>query len=177
MPNALKQRRVATAFEREIAEDLGGRRIFLSGAGFDKADVRKGAEYTRDATGRPTRTDALAFRVEAKTTSQRYFNFTQQDWKDLVKAAVRSGEHPLFVIRFLEHQLTLAIVRRSLAQDLALPAPEHVSSMIKCYRLEPYWPVTLQLRLFNGHGKFRNEEVCVVHYRDFLEGLRAYEPS
>ena len=168
MPNALSRRKVATAFERELAKDLDARRVFLSGAGLEKADVRKRAGFTLQ-DGVPRRTDDLTYRVEAKTTTKPYYTFTQLSWSDLAKAADGAGEHPIFAIRFQRPRSTRVIVRHGLARELGILIPSEVRSMSRSCRLLPTTRTTLDFATGT-----RYERLWVLDYPSFLERLRAH---
>ena len=47
MPASLKPHVEAKRFEQDIARDSRARRVFCSGSGMEKADVRKKAKYAR----------------------------------------------------------------------------------------------------------------------------------
>jgi hypothetical protein len=114
--------REAKRFENEIAHDLSGRRVFLSGAGMEKADVRRRSSYLRHK-GRVEQTDTFSFRVEAKTTRRATYTFTVRDWNDLVRVADPAGEIPIFCVKFVAPRgvpSALSIVRAPLAAELGL---------------------------------------------------------
>jgi len=82
MTEQKKRQRRAAREERKIASDIGGRRVFMSGAGPDKGDVKS---------------DLL--RIEAKTTANSSFTFNSADWSDIVHSSDNSGKTPVFVIK------------------------------------------------------------------------------
>ncbi len=106
-------------FERELAEHLDGRRIFLSGAGLEKADVRAKQKYVMQ-DGVPMPVPSLTFRAEAKTTERSSYTFNRTDWVTLARTADSAGENPVFAIRFLRERRDIVIVRQSLMGSLAL---------------------------------------------------------
>lgn len=134
----MKQRSAAKRFESDIAQDLGARRIFLSGAGIEKADVRKRAQYVRSEDGAAARLNALSFRVEAKTTEALNYTMTTVDWYTLVRAAEGCGEIPLFAIRFTKFSGELLLMRRAFAYELGLhPPDDFIRTVEKSYKLGP----------------------------------------
>lgn len=75
--------------ERELAARGGGRLVNRSGAGPEKADVKK---YNQ------------VFRIEAKTTSRKSFSVTRAMVDQLETVALAHGELPAFVIEFVDEQ-------------------------------------------------------------------------
>jgi hypothetical protein len=120
----MKMHRDARSFEDRIAADLGGRRVPMSGAGHEKADIRS-QQAVRLVQGVPELQDGLQYRVEAKTTGAANYTFKLQDWIDLTRSADRAGEQPIFAISFVRsrtlHQ-DFVIIRRSFAELIGVEA-------------------------------------------------------
>jgi hypothetical protein len=168
--------REAKRFETEIANDLSGRRVFLSGAGMEKADVRRHRGFRRKR-GAIEQTNTFAFRVEAKTTKAETFVFTTRDWADLVRVADAAGETPIFCVKFVRRFMpaALALLRESLVVELELlpslsmAVPAHVLG--KTRRLKPT----------SFHERLRIEDLgargalAVVRYHDLVERIRGHE--
>jgi len=74
--------------ERELAKRVGGRVTPGSGAGSEKADVRKPG----------------VVRIEAKTTSHKSYSLTRKLAETLEEVAVTHDEIPFFEIEFLDEQ-------------------------------------------------------------------------
>lgn len=171
MPNPVKRRqRAAKRFEQALAEDVGGRRVFLSGAGMDKADVRRTATFTRQGD-KIVRTAALPLRLEAKTTSAPFYSFTLTGWTALVRTAQAAGEHPVFAIRFLPKQGEVAIIKTSLMLMLGIPEPYDATAreLKRSMRLRPGESGLLNIRRGNSR-----EYLCLLPYDTFLEKLHEY---
>lgn len=83
MPSAKQLKRRSTRSEKAVAERLGGRRTFNSGAGLDKADGRVMGKY----------------RIENKITTRSSYTLTHTDWMMLQTAAWESCEMPIFHIQ------------------------------------------------------------------------------
>lgn len=170
--------REAKRFELDIAEDLGARRIFLSGAGMEKADVRKRVAY-RSEKGRPVRSDALAFRVEAKTTVRGHYTFRTIDWWDLRRVADPAGEVPVFAIRFIEQAWhDTVIIRLSQAQELGCAREsDPVQQLNRSVVVYPGDRMVLQLPTKLGLTTARPDKLTIVPYSTFLEKVREHADS
>lgn len=163
-------------WEDALAADLGGRRIFLSGAGFTKADVRRGALFAV-VDGAVTQRAQLALRIEAKATQYESYTLRCIDWYDLIRAAERAGEHPVFAIRFYRSGEALAVCRRGLAQELqALPKDDTAVPVHKSKKVRPSEHSVLRL-VYPAHviTPRRPDVVCVVPYPLFLERLLEHD--
>lgn len=174
--------REAQRFEREIAEELGGRRIFLSGAGFEKNDVRKHTSYHRDENGVAIRGDALTFRVEAKTTTRGRYALRAFDWYALAREADAAGEMPLFAIRFLPHVGEVVLARQSFAHELGcLPSNDFILPARSSITIRPQNHVIIRLIRPRHLDRPHPPEVLVIGpYGPFMEALKAhalYAPS
>lgn len=118
----MKQHKIAKRFEVQIAEDLGGRRVFLSGAGDEKADVRVGRRFKKTDDG-IVPTEGRTFRIEAKTTSRSHYSFKVVDWDDVARAANRAGEEPIFAVSFsAARNQDYVLIRSSFAAELGFNA-------------------------------------------------------
>lgn len=168
--------REAKRFENEIAHDLSGRRVFLSGAGMEKADVRRRSSYLRKK-GRVEQSDTFSFRVEAKTTSRAAFNFMVRDWADLVRVADPAGEIPIFCIKFVAPRgipAALAIIRAPLALELDLIIA--LSEVVRPRVVRK----TCSLGATAVHNKLvlpdlaPRGDLAVVRYHDLVEKLRGH---
>lgn len=115
-------------FEQDIAKDLGGRRVFASGAGFEKGDVRVKRAYKKVGSD-IVPSDALTFRIEAKTTGRSTYTFKVQDWIDIRRSSSSAGENPLFAIRFLS-RADFVIIHSNLAVSLGLRRSEKEWSLL-----------------------------------------------
>lgn len=172
MPTPLSRKKRATQFENELADDLGARRTFLSGAGAVKSDVRRDARFTM-VDGKPVRESTLTFRAEAKTTDKTRFAFTAKDWFDLTRAADAAGELPVFAIRYLPTHDTHVVVRWGLAEELGIePRNDLAPSISKS--------ITLLANLQDGCARVfpsktskdqRSDLVVIQQYHRFLGAL------
>jgi len=175
----LDMHREARRFEDALAEDLVARRIFLSGAGHEKADVRRRRGYTvRD--GCPVPLERLALRIEAKTTSRLVYTMRTVDWSDLVRAADQAGEHPVFAVRFLRWtgNVDTVLVRRGLAEQLELAITDTAPVRINRSTTLTYDRYPRLLIPHHSTGVPRPpDEVVSVPYPKFLEGVAYAEES
>lgn len=178
MPNAVTQRE-AKRFEQDLARDLGARRVFASGAGFEKADVRRRATFTLRDDG-PTRTSQLSFRVEAKTTRLDVFTFRAADWCDLVRVADAAGEIPLFAIRYLRLGVALVVTREAFLHELGFDSWGMLRErMNKSRRLAYNEEIRLDVPVKRGRTVI-GDSLCSLNYAAFREKLYAhpdYEPD
>jgi Holliday junction resolvase len=186
MPTPLRKMHVvAREFESDLADALNGRRVFLSGAGIEKADVRKRVGYTLE-DGVAVRNNTIGYRVEAKTTRREYFTFKLVDWHDLTRAADMAGEVPIFGIRFLETNRLhhdVVVIRATLAKELQQHAEARGVHMttgmvgLKSTRIRPKdryyleleWPSEEQFR----RGLAHHVRLAVLPWEEFLEGMKA----
>lgn len=162
----------AKQFEREIAADLTGRRVFLSGAGFEKADVRKRSQFVGRGT-HVERSPTLAFRIEAKTTGNNRYNFHAQDWRDLIHVADAAGEMPILAVKFLGFEVAIALVRSGFALELgfvlpAMPARE----MKRSLTLYPNRGLLEQIAIPRSTGKL--DVTAVVPYPVLIESVKQH---
>lgn len=106
MTEQSKRKKIATREERRVAADVGGKRVFMSGAGPDKGDVKS---------------DLL--RIEVKTTASESFAFNSHDWSDIVHSADNTGKTPVFVIKMSvkTYPFSVAILGRRFFLELAPP--------------------------------------------------------
>lgn len=95
---ARMNRKRATQAERSTADDLGGRRTFLSGAGDEKADVSVPRQFSV-VDGVLRETTKFSFRAEVKTTASDGYTLHHLDWLAVVQAASKSGQIPIFVMK------------------------------------------------------------------------------
>ncbi len=167
MSVSLKALRDARRLEEDIAADLQARRIFLSGAGMEKADVRRRASYTSSG-----RAEGLAFRAEAKSTSRPDYPFRVVDWHDLTRVADADGEIPLFVVRFISKVATMTsvVLREAFAEALELPTTGPIVPVTKTRALRPGERCVLTFA-----GLHRDERLLVTSYSPFLSALRRHE--
>ena len=93
MTKEIKRR--TKAVERELAAELGGRRVFNSGAGEDKGDVVVRPQVTMD--GDVPHYASAGLRVESKITSKTAYSLTADTWL-AVRNASRGGELPVMQI-------------------------------------------------------------------------------
>lgn len=170
-----KMHKDARRFENEIAADLGGRRIALSGAGFEKADVRVRGTY-KMVEGAVTASETLRFRVEAKTTSRSTYQFKAQDWLDLQKAAVSGGELPVFAICFYTKDRAppkFVVITADLAQEFMPFAGLLIHKANRNYTMDE-----CKLRNHRQARTFSMEGVKPVlrieHYDLFITAVREY---
>jgi hypothetical protein len=87
----------ATAAEQKIANDLGGRKTFLSGAGDEKADVVVPSRV-QISNGVLHDSSLFSFRIEVKTTHNSKYTLSSSDWEKLLVAAEKAGQAPVFVM-------------------------------------------------------------------------------
>lgn len=176
MPASVKRIRDAKLFEQQLAEDLGGRRIFLSGAGTEKADVRRAKSFHINEAGRVERTELLAFRGEAKTTRYDSYAFKTTDWFDLHRAASAAGEIPVFAIWFLRCDEGLAIAPRVFVQELELgPSDDTVLPVQRSLVLRPAAHNELRMAPPQRPGaSVRPALLTVVPYTTFIEAVHAH---
>lgn len=164
-----------------IARDLNGSRLFASGAGFEKGDVRVKRAYKK--VGRDiVPSDALTFRIEAKTTQRSAYSFKVQDWIDIRRSAARDGEHPLFALQFLATSMSYVLILSSLAIELRLRNP----SFLGIPKLvERSWSIDYD-HLTKSHQRTiisctglgaRQDVLVLLPYDDFLEAVKAYAPN
>jgi hypothetical protein len=111
--SAKQLRKKVAKEETTVAQALGGRRTFNSGAGSEKGDGRVTPTY-QTVDGLPQEVGP-SFRIENKITSKPYYVLTAADWEKLVKAAAPLGETPLFTMRLTG---TLGIPLRLVALEL-----------------------------------------------------------
>lgn len=83
MSTPKSRKRASTKSERKVAADLGGRRVFASGSGLDKADGRVPGKY----------------RIENKYTESEKYALSVKDWMILWRTAIESNEEPIFHIK------------------------------------------------------------------------------
>lgn len=98
-PKTIKRKTVAT--EHRIARELGGKRVFASGSGFEKGDARVRQTVTTDAAGVPTSFRGTDILIESKrtfTASLRY-SLTALTMLKLVKSAAATGSMPVLHIQ------------------------------------------------------------------------------
>lgn len=170
----MERHRASRKFEADIARDLNGKRIFLSGAGFEKADVRVGSVYSLQ-DGAPSFGDALTFRVEAKTTNRDCYSFRTTDWQDLIRVADKSRENPVFAIRFLRTGYALAITRTAFAQEIGSLIEEPESKINRsitlhdgvCYRLS-----VPRERI--GQPPRKPDLLTALPYKTFIQGVQGH---
>jgi hypothetical protein len=169
-----KKHTIARRFEHQLAEDLGGRRLFASGAGFEKADVRRRQGYKQSTEG-IVPTDEVPLRIEAKTTSKGAYTFRVQDWVDVSNAAMYHGEEPVFAIYFVGARYACILITYDFAVRLGMkkaddtPLPQ---------RVEKSWSITY-LNIVNQKQRtvisctIRNKEECLVlvPYTNFLKAI------
>lgn len=101
----------AKAAELRTAEALGGKLVFLSGAGDEKGDVRV---KSLTVNGVP-----VPARVEVKHTTKTKYSLTRTTWEKLEASTVR-GEVPLFVVHFTppdESEFSRVVMSYSLYLD------------------------------------------------------------
>lgn len=174
----------ARAFEHRLAEDLDATRIQLSGAGHEKADVRRGARY-KVCAGELCLEDGVRLRIEAKTTGAPNYTFRVQDWADLVKSADSKGENPVFAICFLpaaattyRQSMQLVLVRAAFAAELELVSREPAVPMdiVKSWALN-YNRLRdgQQRRCIAVRTEFRRDVLVLLDYDTFLAALARYE--
>jgi hypothetical protein len=179
VPAPLTRHREAKRFELELAKDLDARRVFLSGAGDEKADVRRKAGFTQ-RDGAVVRSTALTFRAEAKTTQYDSYAFKAVDWFDVARAADGAGEIPVFAIRFLKLNEGLAIARQSFMYELGIFAPEHSLTfpVEKSKRLRPVHRDSCEalrvLRPKHPGGASRPDVLVLTSYDNFIQRVRAH---
>lgn len=168
MPLPVNMAAQAKRLERDVARDLQARRVFLSGAGAEKADIRKAPRF---AAGE--RSAQLTFRVEAKATASPTYQFTVRDWADLVRVADPAGEIPLFVIRFFREfgQQQSVLLRDGFAEELGLPvSPKNFEQIDKTHRV-----AADQSEYFGFMNGRRAERLVLSRYDSFLAALRSHE--
>lgn len=123
----------ATQAERKIAADLGGRKTFLSGAGDEKADVTVPHRVTLSG-GELREITKFSFRVESKTTESDGYTLSAKDWNDVVNAADKAGQIPVFVmeISLRASPIKLAAIPHSFFRELyGDPEPEDLNDIGK----------------------------------------------
>lgn len=174
----MKKHDIARRFEHQLAEELGGRRLFASGAGFEKADIRVRQGYKSTEAGIAP-VDALALRVEAKTTSLGSYTFRVQDWADVARSARQHGEAPVFAVHFVGPKYSCVLINAAFAIQLGLRKTEECAKPIK-----KSWAISyLELmhrrqRTFVSCTVNNKEELLVlVPYTDFLTAVRLYAPD
>lgn len=118
MKTTKQRKRRSRRVEKTIAQDLGGRLTFNSGAGDEKADCRVPHRYKGSAQGVVEAT-AIAIRVESKTTEKSKYTMMARDWADLWRSASLQGEIPVFHIQLDTHRdpLDLAFVTSALMAE------------------------------------------------------------
>jgi len=168
--------------ERQVAEDLGGRRTRLSGAADEKADVVVPAR-ARITDGTIQETNPFGIRAEVKTTSTASYTLRSADWEKLVQAASKSGQVPVFVVEIgigrVGAYCKYAIVPRDFARELLgapQPEPEDISSRRSVTIDNRTGPVR-QINLYTRSLLPRLGCVTALDYAKFLELLRHNMPK
>jgi hypothetical protein len=138
-----KLKKKATAAEQKIATDLGGKRIFNSGAGMEKGDARVPHRYLSGE-----RSTLYAYRIESKYTETWRYTLNAQDWANIANAAATAGEFPVFHIQinsdYLPEKAELVIIPTHLFEELAGHPPENPGAEYANIR-----SVTLSARMWN----------------------------
>lgn len=170
----MKSHKIARKFEDRIACDIGGRRIFLSGAGSEKADVRLRKRYQITEDG-VLPLEETALRVEAKTTSRDIYSFRTIDWLDLDRAARSAGEEPIFAISFVAYHQDYVLLRASFAELLGFPVGLPLEIKLS-------WTLNAPKLLLGQHRRHIRlstlpGRTCLVvaDYSAFLVALRKHE--
>jgi hypothetical protein len=176
LPVPVNKHKAAKRFELDIAEDLGARRVFLSGAGMEKADVRKKTRYRYLVSeGIAVPMPTLTFRVEAKTTKNEYFPFRTVDWLDLRRVADASAEMPVFAVRFLGQHGDIAIIRSGMAFELGFRVHDlNVVKLKKSTMLRPRDHVCVEIAIMRGSVLHETENLVTLPYVDFIEKVRKH---
>ncbi|OHD24327.1 MAG: hypothetical protein A2Y38_09160 [Spirochaetes bacterium GWB1_59_5] len=169
MRTAKQRKRRASRVEAEIAEGLGGRRTFNSGAGDEKADGRVMARYAMGAGGKPEKT-STGIRIENKTTEKPYYVMRAVDWADVWRTAVSYGEIPLFHIQLCtgSNPVDIAVVSDVFFSEEVGPIPDYIRKTVQTvssYRTREDWmdtscdcpTVLLQLK---HHNKIFTVVMC-----------------
>ncbi len=124
MKTKKRARRAVKAEEEKLAQDLGGRRTFMSGAGDEKGDARAAHTYQVE-NGVVWEQERWAFAVESKTTSSRNgYRLNVRDWETQESVALGRGEEPVFAIRHPAHLRGFrrwAVITLSFASSLGVP--------------------------------------------------------
>lgn len=174
----MRKHDLARKFERQLAEDLGGRRIFASGAGFEKADVRVRQTYKTLETGIAP-TGELALRIEAKTTSRGVYAFKVQDWADIASSAMQHGENPVFAIHFVGARYSCVLITSGFALQLGLKQTEELPKDINRSWTISYTDLLhkRQRTFVRCQLKHRAELLVLLPYDDFLPAVKNYAPD
>lgn len=192
MTRARKRKRIASRAEARVAEDLGGRKVFNSGAGSEKSDAQV-PHRTRIVDGAPVETTLLALRIEVKTTSLAGFTLKSQDWADVVGAADKAGQLPVFVVKMRTLgglPVDLVVIRTAFFTELTGETPEysldkHRSLLDKHRSL--WLDANTWVTLLRGQGVRRvlldrptsnkKSDVCLFSYDRFHELVRQVEKA
>lgn len=102
--------------EQQVAERLGGRRTFNSGAGDEKADGRVVPKYA--VSDGVVRELTQGFRIENKYTESRAIRLHVRQWVDLRRAALTAGETPVFHVRIYGGYQELAVIDTEVFRSL-----------------------------------------------------------
>lgn len=97
-------RKLVTADEKKTASALGGRRIFLSGAGDEKGDGRVRGVY----------------RIENKWTQAPTYRMSGKAFHGLTRTALSANEEPVFVVTLDDIEMKLVIIRLEFARSFGI---------------------------------------------------------
>lgn len=171
----IMQRKTA-ATERRVAAELGGRRVFASGSGYEKGDVRVDPP-TRDAAG-----NALEGGDPLVVESKRVFvgnsyTLSSQTWAKV--CSIRMGAEPVMHVQTTTGELAVVCYRWC----LGLKDP-----IVLSYRRTGVKSVTLRPNMrpgFSGiyarysmHYMGRDYDICVLSwklFKDLYEARRIAE--
>lgn len=174
MPTKRELRKIRE-MEQEIAADLGGRRVPLSGAGAEKCDGRVRRSYDVGVTG--ARETKPGYRIEVKSTDASVYRLSARTWHLTAKTAMKAGETPLLCVVFnrlsklyvlpTNAYLSLWGVSRE-----ELPAPVREGARSFSVVWDDVSSVECTRVVFTPQGLVPwAYDVCIVDYRDALERL------
>lgn len=128
--------------------------------------------YTRTKGGVRPVEDETPLRIEAKTTQSPTYTFKLQDWVDLTRMALRSGEEPIFAISFEDRRHAYVLLRAEFARSLGFSA-DMPQDMKKSWTLDAHRLFLNQQRRQVRLVLLEDAPVLVlVPYTQFLLALR-----
>lgn len=161
----MKRKTVAT--EQRVAAQLGGRRVFASGAGPDKGDVR--VDYQTEQLEDGTLEDrGRRLAVESKRSFTRsYYTLSATTWVKI--ATSRFGATPIMHIRTLSCEM--AVVPTSFLKEVGEPVHDVCRFDVKSIQLTRNLAWMRVRFVLTCAGK--SYDVCALPWDDFLELVTA----
>lgn len=157
------------ATERRIAGELGGRRVFNSGAGFDKGDVRVDPKRSIAEDG-TLLVVGPRFRVESKRTWTDSYSIGSMTWRDVVRAA--SGAYVVMHVQIQRYEYAV-VESRVFLPLMEKETLEYTRKGAKTFLLRATPPLPeLPIRLTLACGP-EAWDVVIISWSDFLTYARS----